>query len=195
MTTKFTIRLKGGAGSGNFGHRGRPGQVGGSMPKDSAGVSSEDEHSLTASVSAARKSARASGEFESKARKVLEQELSELRSGYLENNAFNYTFSSAMDPSASTKIDWDKVYEDVKQELPGELEYWKDRAGYDGVEHQMRLLLSRAMDNPSENSSGLANVLQNIVNNNTINWENVWNTATARERRFRDILAIQGINK
>ena len=36
MTTKLVLRLKGGAGSGNFGHKGRPGQVGGSMPKDSA---------------------------------------------------------------------------------------------------------------------------------------------------------------
>jgi len=29
---KLTVRLKGGVGSGNFGHAGRPGKVGGSMP-------------------------------------------------------------------------------------------------------------------------------------------------------------------
>lgn len=31
---KFTIRLKGGPGSGHFGHKGRPGQEGGSLPRD-----------------------------------------------------------------------------------------------------------------------------------------------------------------
>jgi len=31
--TKLTIRLKGGAGSGNHGHKGRPGEVGGSLPQ------------------------------------------------------------------------------------------------------------------------------------------------------------------
>ena len=30
---KFTIRLKGGIGSGHFGHKGRPGEQGGSLPK------------------------------------------------------------------------------------------------------------------------------------------------------------------
>jgi hypothetical protein len=34
--TKLTIRLKGGAGSGNFGHKGRPGEVGGSLPNGSS---------------------------------------------------------------------------------------------------------------------------------------------------------------
>jgi len=31
---KFTLRLKGGPGSGHFGHKGRPGHKGGSLPKD-----------------------------------------------------------------------------------------------------------------------------------------------------------------
>jgi hypothetical protein len=31
---KFTIRLKGGAGSGHHGHKGRPGEQGGSLPGD-----------------------------------------------------------------------------------------------------------------------------------------------------------------
>lgn len=33
---KLTIRLKGGPGSGHFGHKGRPGQEGGSLPSDSS---------------------------------------------------------------------------------------------------------------------------------------------------------------
>jgi len=34
---KFTIRMKGGSGSGNFGHRGREGEVGGSAPEGGGG--------------------------------------------------------------------------------------------------------------------------------------------------------------
>lgn len=49
--TKFTIRLKGGAGSGNFGHKGRPGEVGGSAPKDSASGNSKDSWRKTDKIS------------------------------------------------------------------------------------------------------------------------------------------------
>ena len=35
----FTIRFKGGAGSGHFGHKGRPGEQGGSLPKDGSASS------------------------------------------------------------------------------------------------------------------------------------------------------------
>jgi len=43
--SKFTIRLKGGAGSGNHGHKGRPGHQGGSLPQGSSAsaVSSSDK--------------------------------------------------------------------------------------------------------------------------------------------------------
>jgi len=40
--TKLTIRLKGGAGSGNFGHKGRPGEVGGSLPRGSSASASDN---------------------------------------------------------------------------------------------------------------------------------------------------------
>jgi hypothetical protein len=38
---KLTLRFKGGEGSGNFGHEGRPGEVGGSAPSDSGSVKPE----------------------------------------------------------------------------------------------------------------------------------------------------------
>jgi len=43
---KFTIRLKGGPGSGNFGHKGRPGEVGGSAPKDSSSSHVRTDHEI-----------------------------------------------------------------------------------------------------------------------------------------------------
>jgi hypothetical protein len=44
--TKFTIRLKGGAGSGNFGHKGRPGEVGGSAPKGNSSSHTRTDHEI-----------------------------------------------------------------------------------------------------------------------------------------------------
>lgn len=40
--TKITFRLKGGSGSGNFGHDGRPGKLGGSSGGGSSGGASAD---------------------------------------------------------------------------------------------------------------------------------------------------------
>ena len=40
---KFTIRMKGGEGSGNFGHAGREGEVGGSAPEGGGGGENEWE--------------------------------------------------------------------------------------------------------------------------------------------------------
>jgi hypothetical protein len=44
--TKLTIRLKGGAGSGNFGHKGRPGEVGGSLPAGSSASHVRTDHEI-----------------------------------------------------------------------------------------------------------------------------------------------------
>jgi hypothetical protein len=58
--SKLTIRLKGGVGSGNHGHKGRPGEVGGSAPKGSSASAAVDNSSDVMSpneiVSAARSS-------------------------------------------------------------------------------------------------------------------------------------------
>jgi hypothetical protein len=43
---KFTIRLKGGVGSGNHGHKGRPGEVGGSLPADSSSSRIRTDHEI-----------------------------------------------------------------------------------------------------------------------------------------------------
>jgi hypothetical protein len=44
--SKFTIRLKGGAGSGNHGHKGRPGEVGGSLPADNSSSRVRTDHEI-----------------------------------------------------------------------------------------------------------------------------------------------------
>lgn len=49
---RFTIRLKGGAGSGHFGHKGIPGHKGGSLPRDgsASAISSKRSNTDTKSV-------------------------------------------------------------------------------------------------------------------------------------------------
>jgi len=64
---------KGGAGSGNFGHAGRPGQVGGSSPGDGAGGSPE----LRSAVKTVRQAMKRGGNSADNHMEMVEEDLME----------------------------------------------------------------------------------------------------------------------